>query len=132
VAGVGEAQAEAELDDEQFDDALERVMSAAAQALKDPAVAEQVKAVSGADDEAEALSTLALSIINALDDKSGESIPPDVLPAAALGVVGMIGEVIGSSQEEVGKAADLLMRKAAQEGGMSPEEIDAELAGVGE
>jgi hypothetical protein len=121
-------QEDAELDDDAFDEALERVMAAAAQAIKTPDIAQQMKAVAAAENEADALSTLALDIINGLDDKSGETIPVDVLPAAAMGILGMIGEAIRSPQEVVGEAADMLMRKAAQESGMSPEQIEAEMA----
>ena len=123
------AQAESpELPDDQFDEALNRITQAAMVAMESPGVQQQMAEAAAAPDQAQAIAQTANALLDGLDQQSGESIPEDVLPPAALAIVGMIGEAVEADQQTVGKAADLLMRMAAQEAGMSPEEIEAEMA----
>jgi hypothetical protein len=124
-AGQGEAP---ELPDEEFDSALERVLAAATQAMRTPQISQQLAQIASAEDQATGIAETANTLLDALDEASGESIPEEILPAATLGIVGIIGQVIGADQNVVGQAADLAIRQAAMAAGMTPEEIEQEMA----
>lgn len=117
---------EGELDDAQFDDAIARVSQAALIALKTPDMRQALEAAAQSQDPADALANLAYDVIEALSEKSGHSIPLEVMPAAAFEVLGMVFELAQASanvqpdQNAVQTAARAMMRRFVEEIGGNP------------
>ena len=128
LAQGSEDQGGAEEDDEQYELDLEKVLLAATQAMQEPEVQDELRQIRALQDPAEGIATLAMSIVDGLDEASGATIPEDVLPGAALGIAATIGEVLDVDQAVMTQTAQTLVLRALQQEGVSPEEMQQALA----
>lgn len=122
-------QAGAEGDDIEFDDAIERVLTAAVIGMKQPQMVEQLRAL-GARPDPQAIADMAMTIVDALDEKSGATIPEDVLPGAALGVAAIIGDVIGAPRPVISQAGQIMLLRLLESEGVDPQQMQQVLSHV--
>lgn len=103
----GQAEAtQGEMPDDEFDEALERVMAAAIKAMQTPEARSQLQQIPKAQDVGIALAEFCYNLSMALYEKSGQSIPDEVMPAAGMYILGKVGEMLQVSQKDIAEAAD--------------------------
>jgi len=110
-------------DSPEYQQTLQRIALAAAKALRQPSVVREIAAAVQSDDPASAIGNIAYDMTNALDERSGASIPEDVLPGAALTVLGLISEIADLDEPVVIDATKTMMVRLLQEAGADPQEM---------
>jgi hypothetical protein len=115
-----------ELPDDQYEDAIDRVMAAFMQAISAPEMRDTLlQAVGSAD----TMATLVYETLSALDEKSGATIPEEVLPAVAFEAVGALAEVAeaagagGDPGALAAQATQLVLMRFLTEAGVDPQQV---------
>lgn len=116
-------------DDPEYDDAIERVLTAATLGLKQPQMVEDLRALRARPDP-QAIADLAMAIVDGLDEKSGATIPEDVLPGAALGIAAMIGDVIGAPGPVISQASQIMLLRVLESEGADPKQLQQVMSQV--
>lgn len=106
---------EPELPDDQFDEALERVMAAALKAMQQPEIKRQIVSIKQSPEPAMALAETCYNLSMALYEKSGQSIPDEVMPAAGAYILGNVSKMIDASAAMSAEALDQMMANYATE-----------------
>lgn len=122
-----------DLPEPQYEDAVDRVMTAFAQAITADGMREPLLA---AVQSPEAMANFAYDVLQALDEKSGATIPEEVLPAVAFEAVGTLAEVAdaagaeGDPEQMAAQATQIMLMRFLTEAGMDPQQVQEVMQSV--
>jgi hypothetical protein len=120
---------EGEMEEDQYEDAFERVMLAAVKVMATPDM-EQELAAMGDNPDAKTLADFCFDLLKALNEKAKGKIPEEVLPAAVCGIVEHIANAIELDPKIVAEATQRCFARFLVETGADPKEIDAVMQGM--
>jgi len=121
-------------EDDRHDQNVDQAVAAALEMFYDENVHEDMMASIPEGDEMGGVALVASDLIAAIDDKSGESMPDDVIFPAALDIMTEIMDFMSEKgaytfdDKEHARATLLLMQKLADEFGTTPEQMQEAMA----